>query len=131
LSRKSTEAAEKGVSMSKKILVVDDEAHIVKYLTAFLEDSGYETCSASNGEAALEVLRKEAPDLITLDLQMPDETGTGFYRHLMKDKKFKDTPVIVISGIPGRHLAVSKPIAVFEKPIDRDALLAAIKKAIG
>jgi CheY-like chemotaxis protein len=131
LSRKSTETAEKGVSMSKKILVVDDETHIVKYLTALLEDCGYETCSASNGEAALEVLRKETPDLVTLDLQMPDETGTWFYRNLMKDKKFKDTPVIVISGIPGRHLAVSKPVAVFEKPIDRDALLKSIQETIG
>jgi len=117
--------------MPKKILVVDDEPHIVKYLTAFFEDSGYETCSAGDGEAAMDVLRKEKPDLITLDLQMPNETGTRFYRNLMKDKEFKTVPVIVISGIPGRHLAVSKPVAVFEKPIDRDALLAAVKQAIG
>jgi CheY-like chemotaxis protein len=117
--------------MPKKILVVDDEPHIVKYLTAFLEDSGYETCSASNGEEALDVLKREKPDLVTLDLQMPNETGTGFYRHMAKSKEFKNVPVIVISGIPGRHLAVSKPVGVFEKPIDRDALLATIKKAIG
>lgn len=117
--------------MPKKILVVDDEPHIVKYLTTFLEDCGYETCSAGNGEAAMQVLRNEKPDLVTLDLQMPNETGTWFYRHMMKDKEFKDTPVIVISGIPGRHLAVSKPIAVFEKPIDRDSLVASIKKALG
>jgi CheY-like chemotaxis protein len=117
--------------MLKKILVVDDEPHIVKYLTAFLEDSGYETCSAANGEEALEVLKRERPDLVTLDLQMPNETGTRFYRNMVKTKEFRNLPVIVISGIPGRHLAVSKPIAVFEKPIDRQALLEAIKKAIG
>jgi CheY-like chemotaxis protein len=117
--------------MPKKILVVDDEPHLVKYLTIFLQDCGYETCSASDGEQALEVLRREKPDLVTLDLQMPNETGTRFYRNLTKDKEFKDIPVIVISGIPGRHLAVSKPVAVFEKPIDREALLSAIKKTIG
>ena len=117
--------------MPKKILVVDDEPHVVKYLTTFFEDCGYKTCSAGDGEKALEVLRQEKPDLVTLDLQMPNETGTRFYRNLMKDKAFKDIPVIVISGIPGRHLAVSKPIAVFEKPIDRDALIATIKKSIG
>jgi CheY-like chemotaxis protein len=117
--------------MAKKILVVDDEPHVVKYLTAFLADSGYETCSASDGERALEVLKQEKPDLVTLDLQMPNETGTRFYRNLTKDKEFKKTPVIVISGLPGRHLAVSKPIAVFEKPIDRDALLVTIKQTIG
>jgi DNA-binding response OmpR family regulator len=117
--------------MPKKILVIDDEPHIVKYLTAFLQDSGYETCSASNGEEGYEILKKEKPDLVTLDLQMPNETGTGFYRNLVKNKEFKGLPVIVISGIPGRHLAVTKPVAVFEKPIDRDALIAAVKKAIG
>ena len=117
--------------MPKKILVVDDEPHIVKYLTVFLQDCGYETCSASDGEEALEVLRREKPDLVTLDLQMPNETGTRFYRNMTKDKEFKKLPVIVISGIPGRHLAVSKPVAVFEKPVDRNALLDTIKKTIG
>jgi CheY-like chemotaxis protein len=117
--------------MPKKILVIDDEPHIVKYLTAFLQDSGYETCSAGDGEAGFEVLKRENPDLITLDLQMPNETGTRFYRHLVKTKEYKDLPVIVISGIPGRHLAVSKPVAVFEKPIDREALLDTIRKTIG
>lgn len=117
--------------MSKKVLVIDDEPHIVKYLTVFLEDCGYETCSAGDGEEGFKVLKRERPHLVTLDLQMPNETGTWFYRHMIKDKEFKDVPVIVISGIPGRHLAVSKPVAVFEKPIDRDALLDTIKKAIG
>ena len=117
--------------MAKKVLVIDDEAQIVKYITAFLEDNGYETCSAGNGEQGLEVLKKEKPDLVTLDLQMPGDTGTRFYRNMTKDKNFKDVPVIVISGIPGRHLAVTKPFAVFEKPIDRDALLESVKKAIG
>lgn len=117
--------------MAKKVLVIDDEAHIVRYITAFLEDSGYETCSASNGEEGMTVLKQEKPDLVTLDLQMPGDTGTRFYRNMTKDKDFKNIPVIVISGIPGRHLAVSKPFAVFEKPIDRDALLASVKQAIG
>jgi CheY-like chemotaxis protein len=117
--------------MPKKILIVDDEPHIIKYLQSFLEDNGYETCTASNGEEALDVLKAEHPDLITLDLQMPGDTGTRFYRNMTKAKEFKDTPVIVISGIPGRHLAVSKPTAVFEKPIDRDALLKTVKETIG
>jgi CheY-like chemotaxis protein len=117
--------------MSKKILVVDDEPHLVKYLTSFLQDSGYETCSATNGEQAFEVMKQENPDLITLDLQMPNETGTRFYRNMTKNPDYKSIPVIVVSGLPGRHLAVSKPFAVFEKPIDRDALLASIKDAIG
>ena len=117
--------------MAKKIMVVDDEAHIVKYLTSFLEDNGYETCSANNGEDALKVLKSEKPDLITLDLQMPGDTGTRFFRNMTKEKDFKDTPGIIISGIPGRHLAVSKDVPSYEKPIDRDALLGTVKELLG
>jgi len=117
--------------MSKKILVIDDEPHVVRYITAFLEDCGYETCSACNGEEGMQVMKKEKPDLVTLDLQMPGDTGTRFYRNMTKSREFKDVPVIVISGIPGRHLAVSKPVAVFEKPIDRDKLLEAVKQSVG
>ena len=117
--------------MAKKVLVIDDEPHVVKYVTSLLQDNGYETCSASNGEEGMKVLQEEKPDLITLDLQMPGDTGTRFYRNLTKSKEFKDVPVIVVSGIPGRHLAVSKPVAIFDKPIDRDALLEAVKKTLG
>lgn len=117
--------------MPKKILVVDDDPSVVKYLTTFLKDSGYDTCSASNGEEAFELLKKERADLVTLDLQMPDETGTRFYRNVVKDKELKNTPIVVISGLAGRHLAVSKPVAVFDKPVDRNALLKVIQETIG
>jgi len=76
-------------------------------------------------------LADNKPDLITLDLQMPEDTGTGFYRKMHHDSKYKDIPVIVISGIAGRHLAVKNPVAVFDKPIDKDELLKAVKEAIG
>ncbi len=117
--------------MPKKILVVDDDPSVVKYLTAFLKDSGYETCSASDGEEALDTLKREKADLVTLDLQMPNETGTRFYRNVTKDKDLKHIPIIIISGLAGRHLAVSKPVAVFDKPVDRNALLKAVKETIG
>lgn len=117
--------------MPKKILVVDDDPSVVKYLTTFLKDSGYETRAASNGEEAFEMLQQERADLVTLDLQMPNETGTRFYRNVTKDKDLKDIPIIVISGLAGRHLAVSKPVAVFDKPVDRNALLKVVQDTIG
>ena len=92
--------------MAKKIMVVDDDAVIVKYLTKVLSDHGYETCSAADGKAAMDVLKREKPDLITLDLEMPEEWGPRFYRKYSKLAEFKDLPVIVISGLPGRHLAL-------------------------
>jgi CheY-like chemotaxis protein len=116
--------------MSKKVLVVDDEADVRKFLTAVLEKHGYETLTAEDGTKALEVAKKERPDLVILDLHMPHETGTGFYRKFSRGKEYDDTPVIVVSGLAGRELAVRKPVAVFDKPIDPDEFIAAVKKAL-
>jgi CheY-like chemotaxis protein len=116
--------------MAKKILVVDDEPDVREYLTTLLEDSGYEARSAYDGIAAMELIEQEAPDLILLDLMMPEETGTGLYRKLHHRKEFKNIPVIVISGVAGRDLAVSKSVPVFEKPIDEAGLLRAIGQSL-
>ena len=76
--------------MAKKILVIDDDPMIVKYLVSLLNDNGYETCTADDGVRGYEVLKKEKPDLITLDLQMAEEWGTNFYRRISKNKEFKE-----------------------------------------
>jgi len=116
--------------MSKKVLVVDDEEDVRTFLTAVLRRHGYETLTAADGGEALEVARQEKPDLIILDLQMPHETGTGFYRKFSRGKEYENTPVIVVSGLAGRELAVRKPVAVFDKPIDPDEFIAAVEKAL-
>jgi CheY-like chemotaxis protein len=116
--------------MSKKVLVVDDEADVRKFLTAVLHKHGYETLTAEDGTQALEIAKEEKPDLVILDLQMPHETGTGFYRKLSRSKDYEDTPIIVVSALAGRDLAVKKPVAVFDKPIDPDEFIEAVKKAL-
>jgi CheY-like chemotaxis protein len=117
--------------MGKKILIVDDEPDIVIFLTTLFEKNGYETVSASDGEKGLEIAGREKPDLVTLDLQMPKETGTGFYKKFARDKTLKEIPIIVISGLAGKHLAVKQPIAIFDKPIDADKLMEVVRSAIG
>ena len=116
--------------MSKKVLVVDDEADVRRFLTAILEKHGYETVTAEDGKVALDIARRENPDLVTLDLQMPHGTGTDFYRKFTRGSEYADTPVIVISGLAGRELAVKKPVAVFDKPIDPDEFMAAVRSAL-
>jgi CheY-like chemotaxis protein len=117
--------------MAKKILVVDDDPNVVYYLVGFFHDNGYETCSAANAPEAFEVLQKEKPDLITLDIDMPEVTGPQFYRKYTKMDDFKDIPVIVISGLAKPHLAIKKAVAVVDKPFDRDELLNIVKNTIG
>jgi two-component system cell cycle response regulator DivK len=119
------------VVMSKKILVVDDEADVRRFLTAVLEKRGYETLTAADGREAYEIARRERPDLVILDLMMPNQSGTDFYRRLTKDKELSETPIIVVSGLAGRHLALKEPVAVFDKPIDPDEFGAAVDGALG
>jgi len=116
--------------MAKKILIIDDDEVIVRYLKAVFSDNGYETCSATSSTEGLSVVKKEKPDLITLDIQMPDEWGTRFYRKLRKDKEVKNIPVIVISGIDGDH-AVKDAIAFVKKPFDPEKLVGIVKNTIG
>lgn len=116
--------------MPKKILIIDDDPVIVKYLEAVFSDNGYATCSASSSTEGLEVVKREKPDLITLDLQMPGEWGPRFYRKLRKDKEVRETPIIVVSGIDGDH-AVKDAIAFVSKPFDPEKLIGIVKNTIG
>jgi CheY-like chemotaxis protein len=116
--------------MSYTVMVVDDEADVRAFLTAVLEKSGYRVVTAKDGGQALAMAEKEKPDLIVLDLQMPDQTGTDFYRRLMKQEALRDTPIIVVSGLAGRHLAVSRPYAVFDKPIVPEEFAATVERAL-
>lgn len=115
--------------MTKKIMIVDDDPAITRYLDALFRDNGYQTCIADDGRTAMDVFKAEHPDLITLDLEMPEEWGPRFFRKLSKLKGF-DTPVIVISGLAGRKYSIPKADAFFAKPFDRDELLAAVEKAL-
>lgn len=116
--------------MSQKVLVVDDEADVRTFISAVLKKHGYEPITAVNGAEGLQKAREEKPALVILDLQMPHQTGTDFYRNFQKGKELSGTPVIVVSGLPGRQLAVKKAAAVFDKPIDPDEFIAAVEKAL-
>ena len=117
--------------MTKKIMVVDDDPNIVKYITAVMEDAGYETVSADDGSVAYDLLKEQKPDLITLDLDMPEEWGTRFYRRYSKRPEYQDIPVIVVSGLSGINHAINSAVAVVRKPFDPDELLKIVKETIG
>jgi CheY-like chemotaxis protein len=127
---KNTQRIGEGSGMAKKILIIDDDPVIVKYLQAVFSDNGYATCFAGNAKEGLEMVRKEAPDLITLDLEMPGEWGPRFYRKLRQDKVFRDIPVIVISGIDGDH-AIKDAVAFVSKPFDPEKIVGIVKNTIG
>lgn len=116
--------------MKRKIMVIDDDPNIVEYLVTLLEDNGYATCSASGGEEGLEVARREKPDLITLDLEMPGEWGPRVFRRLSREDALKNIPVVVISGLSGNQHAIQKAVASLTKPFDREELLRVIGEVL-
>lgn len=115
----------------RKIMVVDDDPEIVEYLTDLLRDDGYEVCSAADGSMAMAVLRRELPDLITLDLEMPGAWGPRFYARFTQIDEYRNIPVVVISGLADAEKAIPQALATFPKPFDPDAVLRVVRKAIG
>lgn len=84
--------------MGKKILVVDDEKHIVRLVQVNLERAGYEVVTAYDGEEALQKVKQERPDLIVLDVMMPKMDGFEVMKHLKADPETKEIPVIMLTA---------------------------------
>lgn len=83
---------------TQKILLVDDDPNILKVLSMRLEKTGYEVDSISDGFMALEKIRKDRPDLIILDLMLPEIDGYKVCRMLKFDETYKNIPVIMLTG---------------------------------
>jgi len=81
--------------MKKRILIVDDEVSILKFLRSNLEDKGYAVISAANGEEALNTIERELPDLIVLDVMMPKMDGFEVCRRL---REWSQIPIIMLSA---------------------------------
>lgn len=122
----------------KKVLVVDDEDDILTYLTTLLEDNGYDTAVARDGAEALEKVKAEAPDLITLDISMPERSGIGFYRDIKKSEEWGSIPIVLITGVTGgvdqflsSRKQVPPPDGFLPKPIDKEKFLQLVSELTG
>ncbi len=126
---------------SKKIIIIDDEPDVVTYLSAVLEANGYESFSTGNIKTAMEMIREIRPDLICLDIVMPEETGISFYSRLRSDVEFKTIPVIIISGIVEREKfdfrtyskddSIPPPECYMEKPINVENYINKVRQLTG
>ncbi|AXA36667.1 MAG: response regulator [Candidatus Sumerlaea chitinivorans] len=117
----------------KRILIVDDEKNIRTLFRDELEEAGYEVATADSGADALAKLDIFQPDLVVLDIRMPDMTGIEVLEQLRK--KYEDLPVIMCTAVRG----LKDDFTIWEarvsdyvtKPVDLDDLKAKIRKALG
>jgi len=126
------------MSDMKKILVVDDEPDVVRYLTVLLENNGFAAIGAVDGREGFEKASAERPDLIVLDISMPRESGIKMYRRLHDSKDLSGVPVVMLTGVSreferfiSSRTLVQPPAAYFEKPVDDKELLAKIAELTG
>ena len=82
----------------ERILVVDDDRGIVRLVRSYLEKAGYEVSIAYDGETALHILRREKPDLLILDLMLPDRDGWDIARLIRTDTYLAATPIIMLTA---------------------------------
>lgn len=117
----------------KKILVIDDEPELVKMVKMRLEANNYEVITALDGQEGLEKTRSEKPDLILLDILMPNKDGYTFVKEVKVDESIKHIPIIVLTAKPGMKdlFGIEGIKDYIVKPFEDKELLEKIKKRLG
>jgi Fe-S oxidoreductase/CheY-like chemotaxis protein len=119
----------------RRILVADDEPDQVAFLRTVLEDNGAEIFTAGTGDEVLEMVRKEKPELLTLDLSMPGKDVGEVFEILRNDPELSDLKICIITGRPElRRLiydrSVEPPEGYLDKPVDDEDLLLNVRKIL-
>lgn len=122
-----------------KILVVDDDPDFIKITKTILQSQNHEVLTAANGEQGLEVMRREKPALVLLDIMMSYILdGLDVRRRMAEEQDLKDTPVIMVTSLTGERVRSELPSDEYipasdwlHKPIDPDNLLKLVRKHLG
>jgi len=127
----------------KKIMIIDDEPDIRIYLMTALEDRGYETCTIEDNEPILKAVLAKEPDLIVLDIMMPQRSGISMYKELRRTVALKNIPIALISGMSEakdfmeegfekliNDNTIPPPDGFVEKPVKLPALMELVKQLL-
>jgi CheY-like chemotaxis protein len=130
-------------AQEKMVLVVDDEPDVRDYLTQILRDAGFQVQMAGDGVEALELIRKEPPDFISLDLVMPRKSGHKLLYELRKDRALSRIPVLIVTAHARDELGkgdledivdnrvISGPGVYLEKPVKPLNYIRCVQRALG
>ena len=134
---------EQSIVQQKKILVADDNKVILKAIESVLESNGYQVVTATDGASVVNIVDREIPDLILLDILFPPDAmdvgmhwdGFAILRWLRNMSEARDVPVIIVSGTePAKYEPLSLAAgasAFLHKPLDMEELIATIHRILG
>jgi DNA-binding response OmpR family regulator len=119
----------------KRVLLVDDDADLAKMLKVRIEAEGYEFMTAKDGNEMLAILNMKRPDVILLDIMLPNMDGYSALREMKKEEKYSGIPVIILSAKERKKvgdLFMLEKVAFFvEKPFEIKDLLKKISISLG
>jgi two-component system phosphate regulon response regulator PhoB len=121
------------MAKSRKVLVVDDDPEILTMLTLRLGKRGYDVSTAGDGNRALELARRERPDLILLDVMMPGKSGWEVARALKNDPITETIKIIMVTAIGEQMNELTSPLyadAHVDKPFEFERLEAIVSGLI-
>lgn len=122
---------------AKTVLVVDDDPDAREYLSTVLQDNGFIATTANDGVEAIAALEQQPPDLVALDITMPEKSGVAVYRKLKEDERLKSIPVIIVTGISeeferfiSTRRQVPPPEGYISKPVDAEQFVRMVRDLI-
>jgi len=119
--------------VKSKVLIVDDEVHLVKILQFTLEHAGYTVATAYDGNEALKTIESERPDLVILDLMLPGVDGYKICNQLKQDSDLMKIPVIILSARDFENEGIEEDIladVLMQKPFNTERLLTVIEEQL-
>jgi DNA-binding response OmpR family regulator len=129
--------------VGKKILCVDDELDMRIFISTVLKTQGYEAIAARNAVEGIRKAREVEPDLIIMDVMMPQAGGVTLFQEIKKDERLKHVPVIMLTGVSEKAFAhhlkmlniriddsLPPPDAYMEKPLNPETLVATIERLL-
>lgn len=124
--------------MKPKVMFIDDQPAMVQLVKLIVEQAGYEAIGAGGGAEGLELMARDRPDVLLLNLQMPDMNGWQVYQHMKTDEQFeqlRDIPVIIVTA---RDQLIDRVLALYiarvqdyiTKPFTPDQLVKSIRDVL-
>ena len=122
----------------KTVLVVDDDPDARDFLATVLQDNGFVATTAKDGIEAIEMIEQQQPDLIALDITMPEKSGVAVYRRLKESEQLSGIPVIIVTGISddfekfiSTRRQVPPPEGYIHKPVEHEEFLKMVRGLLG